>query len=147
MFLGWPATRIDKIALLPSTKWPPEIKTGEKTFNRHITFMANLSAGEQSRAIMALLFLKCFAFFTNVPSFFFLQEHWDIVPGYEISRQNTASYSRHQAGASMLCGHISSFRYHHTHCPNGWNAFITKVAFKLRYNVTWRNTRCSTILY
>ena len=60
MFLEQPS-KISKIVLFHLTKWPPELKQGKPKIGiSHstdaITVMANLGLGEQSRAIMALLF-------------------------------------------------------------------------------------------
>ena len=61
VFLGWPSTKIAKMVLLCWTKWPPKLKVEKPLISiSHaidtITFTANVSLGERSRAIMALLF-------------------------------------------------------------------------------------------
>ena len=62
MFVEWHSTKIAKMVLLHWTKWQLELKQEEPWISisystEAITFMANLSSGEPSRAIMALLFL------------------------------------------------------------------------------------------
>ena len=62
MFIDWLSTKIAKPDLLHWTKWSPELNQrkpliGISYSTESITFMANLSSREQSRAIMALLYL------------------------------------------------------------------------------------------